>query len=226
MWIHAAIIGIMFYVYSHSNKKHGVFYVGKGTGNRLYATGNRSLFWKRITRKHGYKAEIIAEFESEDDAFSKEIETIRFYRGIGQCAANFSDGGDGVRVAKRWWGDKISKSLTGKKGPRGIDSKSYKSFCQDDHLSDLYIKKGLSTVAIGKKFGVSHTTVWSRLKECGIEPRSIHKRGKAVLCTTDGKRYDSITSAARELNLYRENIRKVIYGKYKTTGNKHFKFTN
>lgn len=216
----------MFYVYAHSNKKHGVFYVGKGTGKRLYATGNRSVFWKRITRKHGYNAEIIAEFESEDDAFRKEIETIRYYRGIGQCVANFSDGGDGVRVAKRWWGDKISKSLTGKKLPSGINSKSYKDFCPDELLSDLYTKQGLSTVLIAKRFGVSCTTVWSRLKQCGVSLRSVHERGKAVLCTTTGERYDSITSAAIALKLYRENIRKVIYGKYKTTGNKHFKFTN
>jgi hypothetical protein len=213
-----------YYVYAHSNKEYGVFYVGKGSKDRLYKTGNRSLFWKRIANKYGYEAMIIEECETENDAFNREIYWISHYKSLGQCKANFSLGGDGVTVDKRWWGEKISKSLMGRKLPKGKDSKSYIDFIDENNLRMLYVGKNFSTVAIAKMFGVSITTVWERLKQYDIPIRTIDTRGKKIVCTTTGEEFDSITDAARSLNVFRENIRKVLSGKYKSTGGLHFQF--
>ena len=213
-----------YYVYAHSNDEYGVFYVGKGSGERLYKTGNRNKFWKRIVKKYGYEAKIIEECDTQESAFEKEIYWIAYYKSIGQCKANFSLGGDGVTVEKRWWGDKISKSLMGKEGLKGKESKSYKDFIDESNLQNLYVDKNLSTLKISKMFGVSCTTVWERLNQYQIPIRPIDQRGKKIICTNTGEEFDSITAAARSLNLFRENIRKVLSGKYKTTGGLHFKY--
>ena len=213
-----------YYVYAHSNDKYGVFYVGKGSGKRLYTTGNRNAFWKRVVQKHGYVASILECSCTEEDSYKAEQKWIEHYKALGQCTANFTLGGDGVRVNKRWWGDKISKSLIGKKSPTGQDSKSYKDFANKETLLTLYGKQNLSVVAISKLFNVSSTTVWERLKYHNIPIRPLSERGTNIVCTTNGLEFNSITEAAKTLGVYRENVRKVLSGKYKTTGGLSFKY--
>ena len=213
-----------YYVYAHSNNQYGIFYIGKGSGKRLYTVGNRSLFWKRIVKKYGYEVSIIEECVTEEDAYQREIYWIAHYKSLGQCQANFSLGGDGINIKDRWWGDKISKSMKGVKRPKGKLSKSYKDFIDDANLHDLYERQQLSITSIAKMLDVSSTTVWERLKEYGIAIRPMTERGKQITCTTTGVDFDSIKDAARVLGLHRENIRKVLSGKYKTTGGFHFKY--
>jgi hypothetical protein len=210
-------VEMKFYVYAHSNDEHGVFYVGKGQKKRLYTTTNRSLFWKRIVKKHGYTASILYETDDEDDAFKNEIAFIAKYKNLGQCIANMTLGGDGVRVEKRWWYEKVSKALTGMKRPKGSDSPSYKNFIDKDVLIDLYERQKMPALKIAKLFGVSVTTVITRLNQYGINIRTIYERGTPIQCS-NGKSYKSITEAAKDLKVHRENIRKVLQGKYKTTG--------
>jgi hypothetical protein len=206
-----------FYVYAHSNDAHGVFYIGKGKGKRLYTTGNRSQFWKRIVKKHGYTAEILYETDSEDDAYQNEMRLIAEYKAKNQCIANMTMGGDGVRVKERWWYDKVSASLKGIKRLSGPESKTYKDFIDKESLEFLYVNKKFTASKIAQTFNVSVTTVMVRLREFGIPIRSIYERGTEITCS-NGKTYKSITEAARSLGLHRENIRKVLYGKYKKTG--------
>lgn len=214
----------IYYIYAHSTEKHGVFYVGKGSNNRLFTTGNRSEFWKRLVKKHGYTASIIEECESEEASFDREIFWISHYKSLNQCIANFSLGGDGVRVEKRWWGDAISKSLTGIIRPSGQESKSYKHGMSKEMLFDLYVSKQMTTTQIAEQFGVSYTTVWSRLKEYEIAIRGNASRRKTIVCTTTGQEFESISKAAESCGVFRENLRKVLSRKYKTTGNLHFKY--
>jgi hypothetical protein len=213
-----------YYIYAHSNLEHGVFYVGKGSNKRLYTTGNRNAYWKRIVKKYGYTALIIEECETEQQSYDREIFWIAHYKSLDQCKANFTLGGDGVKVEKRWWNEKISAALKGKNTAKNVDSGSYKDFATRDELYKKYVLEKLSITKISQEFNVSTTTVWLRLKFFEIPIRDISKRGKAIICTTTGESYKSATEAAKKLNLARENIRKVLYGKYKTTGDLHFKF--
>lgn len=216
-----------YYVYAHYTKDghfEHPFYIGKGTGNRCYVSYKRNEFWKRISKSHGVDVVILKYFskDSEEQAYQFEIEMIYKYKILGGCQCNFTIGGDGVRVLNRWWNEKISASLKGKKRPSGEESKSYKSFTSKDILVDLYTNKGLNTIEIGKMFGVSYGTVATRLKEFGIKSRSAGRIKNKIICKTNGVVYASISDAARKLDLYRENINKVLSGKYKHTGGYYF----
>lgn len=207
-----------FYVYAHSNKTYGIFYIGKGSGKRLYTTGNRSKFWKRIVCKHGYTASIIEECSDEETAYAREIYWIDFYKSKGQCCANFSLGGDGVRVKERWWGEKIGDALKGRPKKRGPDSGNYKHFASREELRRLYVDEMMSISRIAKYAGVSSTTVWERLLEFGIPIRDIKARGRSIMCLETQQVFPSIKEAAKQLGLFRENIRKVLCKKYTHTG--------
>lgn len=213
-----------YYVYAHSNEKYGVFYVGKGSGKRLFNTASRSVFWKNITKKHGFVASIIEAVDSEDKAFDREIFWIAHYKELGECIANLTLGGDGVRVSKRWWNDKISESLKGVKRKSGESSPSYKDLIGEEELVQLYLEEKLSSVEIANLVGLSIPTICTRLKKYGIAVREpgIGKRG--VICTTTGKEFDSISDAAKEYGLFRTNVNKVLSGRHKTAGGKHFKY--
>ncbi len=47
-----------------------------------------------------------------------------------------------------------------------------------------------------------------------------------IMCVTDGKEFASINDAAKHYNVFRENIRKVLHGKYKHTGGRLFKYVS
>lgn len=212
----------IYYVYAHVRPDGNVFYVGKGSGIRQYQTGNRNRFWKRIRSKHGYTIKILEEKLTEENAYIKEIKWIKYYKNQGQCEANFTNGGDGVRVTKRWWNEAISKGLRGRKVPIGKQNKSYKDVISKELLFYLYIEKGMSSIAIGKKYNISYSTVIGRLRENGITVRTCGKKAITIKCITDGIEFSSINAAAKYYKLYRENIRKVLHGEYKHTGGKIF----
>lgn len=88
----------MYYVYEHirpdTNK---VFYVGKGSGNRLNIKHGRNIYWKRVVNKSGgFIAKKLFETEDEDFAFFVEEEIIDLYRKRGMNLVNLTDGGEGA----------------------------------------------------------------------------------------------------------------------------------
>ena len=216
-----------YYIYAHiRNDNNKIFYIGKGCNNRAYIQSNRSLYWKRIVSKYGYNVKILLNDLSEEEAYKYEIFYIDIEKKKGNCEANFTIGGDGVRVDKRWWNDKISKSLIGIKRPIGKENKSYKEFSNKEELFDLYVNQNKNSIEISKMFNVSYTTVTFRLKEFNIKLRNSGKKSIKIICLNDNNIFDSINDAAKYYNLHRENISKVLNGKYKHTGNKNFKYLN
>jgi hypothetical protein len=213
-----------YYVYAHSIPDGRVFYVGKGRGIRQHQTGNRNEYWKRITKKYGYISMLLEENLTEQDSYDKEIVWIKHYKETGQCDANFTNGGDGVRVEKRWWNEAISKALKGKSCPIGRENKSFKDNVSKEDIIKMYDVDGLSSVAIGERTGLSYTTVLKRVREYGLEPRRCGKQNVKIVCVTDGREFASINDAAKYYNVFRENIRKVLHGKYKHTGGKSFRY--
>lgn len=215
-----------YYVYAHATNDGEIFYIGKGSGRRCHQTGNRSVYWKRIRKKYGFNPIILSDFLDEEQAFAEEIKFISIYKKAGKCRANFTLGGDGVRVENRWWNKKISEGLKGMKRPRGKDSPSYKDKISREELYELYVEKGLNTVEISRKYGLSTPTVVSRLRKYNIKVRGAGQPKKKVKCTNDGRVFKSISDAAKHYQLFRENIRKVLNGKYNHTGNKRFAYVN
>lgn len=86
----------MFYVYAHIRlDTNTVFYIGKGKGRRSRKKLGRNAYWNNIVQSVGYRIEIIANNLSEKDAFNKEVELISYYKDLGQCEANLTNGGEG-----------------------------------------------------------------------------------------------------------------------------------
>lgn len=212
-----------YYVYAHIRKDtNSIFYIGKGSGNRAYFKSNRGEYWKRIVRKHGYDVVFLAENLEEKDAYEAEIIFIAAEKLKGGCEANFTIGGDGIRVEKRWWQDKITAALRGKVRKRGAENKNFKDVISKEELQYLYVERKLGSIEISKLKSISYTTICARLKEYGIEKREAGKPAVKIKCTTDGHVFDSINDAAKFYSLRRENIRKVLKGIYSHTGKKHF----
>lgn len=86
-----------FYVYVHryaSGPKEGqVFYVGKGSGDRVKIKRGRNPHWGNVVKKYGYTYEVLMSFEIEDCAFSIERALILFYGR--KNLTNKTDGGEG-----------------------------------------------------------------------------------------------------------------------------------
>lgn len=83
-----------YYVYKHIRlDTNTVFYVGKGHAKRAYSKLDRNRYWGRITKNFKWKAELIETDLSEEEAYSREIYWIDYYKQLGQCEANFQLGG-------------------------------------------------------------------------------------------------------------------------------------
>ena len=112
------------YVYTHTRlDTNEVFYVGIGTQDnyiRASRTANRSVFWKNITKKTGWKVNIVFDNLTWDEACDKEKELISFYgrKDIGTgILVNHTNGGDGSngRVFSKETRKKMSKTRKGVK---------------------------------------------------------------------------------------------------------------
>lgn len=107
-----------FYTYAHINATtNKIFYIGKGTKYRFCDSSKRNQYWKNIVKKHGFKAEILAYWDTEKDALDHEKLLISCFRDMGYKLANLSDGGEigpvgyvATNETKR----KISEKLKGK----------------------------------------------------------------------------------------------------------------
>jgi hypothetical protein len=215
-----------YYVYAHYRASGNFtvpFYIGKGCGKRINSR-RRSDYWTRIVSLYGFTPKILFDSLSEKDAYSLEVKAIAECKAMGGCECNFTLGGDGVRVKKRWWNQKISDAMSGRYSPSGRESRSYKDSITKEQLYDMYINKNMSSVQIAESVGLSYTTICARIREFGLKPRSPSRRPLSVYCENNGVVYNSISDAARSLGVYKENIRKVLSGKYSQTGGYIFKY--
>ena len=86
-------------VYLHKKSDTGeVFYVGKGSIRRSRTSSERSEFWMKTAKKHGFDVVIIDRDLSDDDAFALEVLLIKLFgrRNLGTgTLVNLTDGGEG-----------------------------------------------------------------------------------------------------------------------------------
>lgn len=72
------------------------FYVGKGSGNRVYTCQHRNTYWVHTKNKHGLKVEIVFDGLTEDEAFQCEKDTILEFSYFGYKLTNLTSGGEGA----------------------------------------------------------------------------------------------------------------------------------
>jgi len=87
---------MMYYTYLHRRASDGQpFYIGKGFGRRAWSVQNRNQHWRRTTAKHGLKVDVLAQWETEAEAFEHEKFLIWCFRDMGCNLVNMTDGGEG-----------------------------------------------------------------------------------------------------------------------------------
>ncbi len=120
-----------FYVYVHRRADTGeVFYIGKGSGRRAWATQYRTDYWRRVRDKYGIVIEILEWFDKEEDAFRNEKVLIAHHRAMGARICNITDGGEGAtgNVMPESAKLAISRSKTGRKRPpESVETRRRKS---------------------------------------------------------------------------------------------------
>lgn len=86
-----------YYVYEWFNVLTGeVFYVGKGIRNRYCQLSGRNQFFMDYFNTHKCESRIVYENLTEQEAYKKEIELIKYYREKSNFRlTNVSDGGEG-----------------------------------------------------------------------------------------------------------------------------------
>ena len=85
-----------YYTYAHFRADDGkCLYIGKGKGKRAWVTSKRSAWWKSVVAKHGYRVQILATWESEEEAFEHEKFLIACFRDMGHPLVNLTGGGEG-----------------------------------------------------------------------------------------------------------------------------------
>lgn len=88
-----------FYVYAHIRKSTGeVFYIGRGTGKRMYSKQHRSKHWQAIVNKYGIDHKILFNNLTNEGANVIEQEQIKEYGRLdnGGQLINQTDGGGGL----------------------------------------------------------------------------------------------------------------------------------
>jgi hypothetical protein len=103
----------MYYTYIHFKKDtNEPFYIGKGRGDRYLVKSKRNQHWNNVVKKHGFTAEIVCRWNTEDEALVHEKFLIECFKGIGIPLANLTDGGEGTSgwVPSEDWRKKKSNS--------------------------------------------------------------------------------------------------------------------
>ena len=79
----------MFYTYAHTKPDGTIFYIGKGSKRRAWKTHNRNKHWKSIVEKHnGFNVEILANWDTEQEAFDHEVLLISCFKDMNYILAN------------------------------------------------------------------------------------------------------------------------------------------
>lgn len=88
---------IVFYTYAHYTPEGKIFYIGKGIKDRAYSFSDRSRNWKRAVKDNkGVSIEILAHWDTEQEAFEHEKVLISCFADMKQPLVNKTKGGKGA----------------------------------------------------------------------------------------------------------------------------------
>jgi hypothetical protein len=157
----------MFCTYAHYTPQGRLFYIGKGSSERRahYMQG-RNNYWNKIVAKYGTpEVQILASWDTEEEAFSHEVLLISCFRDMGHELVNLTDGGDGTSGYKQSNGhkEKIAKAKIGKSAIWNIGrkhSEETKRKCGVKNIGRVHTKEEKQKRAaklIGNKNAVGNT---------------------------------------------------------------------
>lgn len=154
---------------------NNVFYVGKGTKNRYKDLSMRNKYFLNIVHKIGMDnidIKIIENNLTEQEAFAKEKEYIKYYKDNGIKLANMTSGGEG---SSDWY-----NHLTDEEKERHKEIS--KSFFGKHHTEET--KKKISEANKGRKWDNEHKQLFSDLakgRESAFKGHKHTDKTKSVL---------------------------------------------
>jgi len=183
------------------------------------STGRNSL-WSRISKKHGFVPEKIADNLTEEDAFKIEVETISRLSPL----CNFTSGGEGIsgyrhteetkeRLHKAHFQRKQSAEVIEKRTALLRGQKRSKEFCAavsarkmgQNHTLETRQKMRISHIGLHKdSIAIEKTASWHRGKKRSGQARINMSEAQPkcrVVCAETGSEFASITEAAKWLNV-------------------------
>lgn len=195
-----------FLTYLHQTKDTGrIFYIGKGNPHRVNDKNNRNKYWKNIVNKHGFTSSVIAEWETEQEAFEHEKLLIACFKDMGYKLANILEGGQGAVGPKS---EETKKRISEvKKGVpnlllRGENNPSKRPESRkkrSQSMKDFYANGGINPL-LGKK----RPDLSARNKLSGRSGSLNHKSRSVIV---DGVLYPSIRLASAATGIHDSLIR-------------------
>lgn len=236
----------MYSVYMHKNKINQKVYIGltkQEPQTRWRANGegykSQKKFWNAI-QKYGwdnFEHIILKTNLTAKDASDLEKQLIKIFNSI-ENGYNADCGGITTNHSEETI-NKIRCSMKGKTHTEKTKKKISNSK-QNDKRSVICLETGieyLSAADAMKATGIDRSSIskvcYGTMRTAGgyhwyfknnIPIVSQDKRFKPVICIETGKKYSSISEAARDTNSDPSNIKKVCDGKYKTTNKLHWKY--
>jgi len=189
-----------FATYAHYRPDGTVFYIGKGSIKRAYSKLGRNVVWKRIVQKYGgFEVKVLAEWQTEQDAFDHEIVLIDSFRSMGYTLANISAGGLGATGCRHTdeFKKRIAEILKANNPMANPDlrAKQYKKLKETMARPEIRMK--ISQALSGKKLSAQHVEA---LKNCHpMKP-----------CVINGVTYKSLMEASRMLGIRHGTIHRWI----------------
>lgn len=246
-----------FYVYEHVRPDTGeVFYVGKGTKDRVRYITRRGPHHKNIVAKlarSGLSPEvrIILETTDESEAFRVERDRIAYWRLRGVKLANLTDGGEGasglilsdetrakIREATKRQFENEDSAMRHKEAQRRRWQRP-----EEREKARLNNMKQFSNPIARERAAEAQKRNWEnpdyRQKriddgkkyyqnpDARKHQSEMHNHQKRpIICLNNGITYDSVIMAAKELGLRTGNISNVCKGRARHTGGYRFQYAD
>ena len=199
------MIEAKYYVYEwYIEETNEIFYVGKGTGNRVTSMKNRNSYFKNIRKKYKCNYRILKYFKNENDAYNYEFKRGLELKEIGQAKACYVLGN-----FKKFIDDSVLEKMkkTSFKKDRTPWNKGKK-------MSDEYKQKCRERVLGTKQSEETRKKRSNSLKNHIVTKEAREKIGLSkmkpiILINLDTKEeivYKKISNLAKELNICQSSL--------------------
>lgn len=112
----------MFCTYAHYTPQGRLFYIGKGGSEaRAHYLKGRNNYWNKVVAKYGKpNVQILANWGTEEEAFSHEVLLISCFRELGHKLCNLTNGGEGQIGMVPWnkgkpWSEEVKLKVSNTK---------------------------------------------------------------------------------------------------------------
>lgn len=199
------MIEAKYYVYEwFIEETNEIFYVGKGTGNRVTSMKNRNNYFKNIRKKYKCNYRILKYFQNENDAYNYELKRGIELKEIGQAKACYVLGN-----FKRFIDDSVlekMKKTTFKKEniPWNKGKKMSDEFREKCRKRVLGTKQSERTRKKRSDSLKNHIVTKEARKKIGLS-----KMKPIILInleTKEEKTYNQISNLAKELNICQSSL--------------------